>query len=115
MWRQDIIDGLPWKLEWFKQSFFFQSNYNVPTLWRRGWVKIKLVDDEGILNDLNALQFKYVIILQKWNEVKKVLGEYHCIIGWKTLPLSSTLKQLEINDAIILLRQGGIKILLKDY
>lgn len=45
--------------------YVFSSNYHVPTLWGQGWVKIKLVDDGGALNDLNALQFKYVITLQR--------------------------------------------------
>jgi hypothetical protein len=56
--------------------YVFSSNYHVPTLWRRGWIKIKLVDDEGALNDLNALQSKYMITLQRWGEIKKVLGDY---------------------------------------
>jgi hypothetical protein len=56
--------------------YVFSSNYHVPILWRWSWVKIKVVDDEGALNDLNAFQFKYVITLQRWSEVKKLLGDY---------------------------------------
>jgi len=76
MWSQDTIDGYHEGLNDLNKIYVFSSKYHVPTLWKQSWFKIKLVDNERALNDLNALQFKYVITLQRWGEVKKVLGDY---------------------------------------
>jgi hypothetical protein len=110
MWNQDNIDGLPWRLEWLKQSLcFFHPIIMYP-----------LCEDKvGLKLNWWMTKEPWMIWMlfnsNMWSFCKSEVKSKKC---WGITKEPWTIWKRQCfwtNDAIILLAWGWIKILLKDY
>jgi len=110
MWSKDTIDELPWRLEWLERNLcFFHPIITYPLCENKVGLKLNWwMTKEPWMTWM-------FFNSNMWSLCKGEVRSKKCW-GITKEPWTTWKRQcFSTNDAITLLRQGGIKILLKDY